>query len=67
MNHFKIETAIKEATDNTGAVRVTHATDGVNLLMQGFDFWGLCCFKIYKSFNSRMQQIFTITYPFTDK
>ena len=61
-NFKTIEQAVKVATEKTGALRVTRTTDGVNLQMSGFDFFGNTCFNIYKSYTNQYSLVYIIRY-----
>lgn len=61
-----IELALIEAYKQTKALRISDATDGVNLVKQGFGMYGLPVFKIYKSYNQNMKLCYKITYADID-
>lgn len=57
-----IEQAVKVATQKTNALRVANQTDGVNLQMSGFDFYGNTCFNIYKTYTNQFSVAYIIRY-----
>lgn len=61
-NFKTIEQAVKVATEKTGALRISKQTDGANLEMSGFDFFGNTCFNIYKSYTNQYSKVYIIRY-----
>lgn len=57
-----IQEAVKVAVQKTGALRVINTTDGVNLQMSGFDFFGNTCFNIYKTYTNQYSLVYIIRY-----
>ena len=63
MNTYKtIEQAAKIAIEKTGALRISKQTDGVNLQMSGYDFFGNTCFNIYKTYTNQYSKVYIIRY-----
>ena len=62
-NYPTIESAILEAKNNTGALRITKTTDGANLVQTGYDFFGNVCFNIYKTYCNNYTQKYIVRYP----
>lgn len=65
-NYQNIDLALKEAYRQTKALRISDATDGANLVKQGFGMYGIPVFKIYKSYTEKMKLVYKITYPNMD-